>query len=229
MEALLDRDKLVFDPPEWSCVLCLSGLPGGSGKIYDRSPYGNTGTVTGATWKRLPGGLWCLSFDGQDDHINCGNASGLSLTGDASWEWWFKRTSYMYLGCFICKWYANEFDIYQLTDNNISLSHGDGTSNEKMQFTTTVDDGIWYHVVITRTASPRIARCYVNGIQVDTDKSYSLTPASSTHWVSIGRRSEGTAQCLNGMVALVGVYHRALSALDVQNSFHREKHLFGAC
>jgi len=67
METLLYSrvDALMFSPPELGCVLYLSGLPNSGSKIHDRSPYGNHGAITGATWQRLPSGLWCLSFDGR--------------------------------------------------------------------------------------------------------------------------------------------------------------------
>ena len=68
MRTLLDKEELVLNPPELGCVLSLSRFPGGGSKIHDRSPYGNHGTITGATWVRLPSGLWCLSFDGSDDY-----------------------------------------------------------------------------------------------------------------------------------------------------------------
>jgi hypothetical protein len=41
--------------------------------IFDRSRYGNHGTITGATWVTLPSGLKVLYFDGTDDSVNCGN------------------------------------------------------------------------------------------------------------------------------------------------------------
>ena len=74
MKTLLDRDidELIFDPPELGSVLYLTGLPCGGSKIYDRSPYGNHGTITGATWKRLPSGLWYLDLDALDDYVDCG-------------------------------------------------------------------------------------------------------------------------------------------------------------
>ena len=54
MKTRLDKDELVFNPPELGCVLYLPGLPGGGSRIHDRSPYANNGTVAGATWRHLP-------------------------------------------------------------------------------------------------------------------------------------------------------------------------------
>ena len=82
MKTLLDKEDLIFNPPQLCCVLCLPGLPGAGSKIYDRSPYGNVGTIVGANWVRLPGGLWCLNFDGADDHVDFGTTPSLDITGD---------------------------------------------------------------------------------------------------------------------------------------------------
>ena len=77
--------------PPIGCVLDLPGLPGNGSYSYDRSPYGNHGTIIGAVWKRLPSGLWCLDFDGLDDNVNCGNASAFDITGSFSaWIWLYR-------------------------------------------------------------------------------------------------------------------------------------------
>ena len=76
--------------PPIGCVLDLPGLPGGGNKIYDRSPYGNIGTIIGATWLRTPSGLWVLSFDGSDDYVDCGSGSSLDITGGITVEVWAK-------------------------------------------------------------------------------------------------------------------------------------------
>ncbi len=75
------RDKIVFDPPPLGTVLWYPGLPGAGSLIYDRSLYGNHGTITGATWTRNSKGLWGLNFDG-DDYVNIDGVIGdLAATG----------------------------------------------------------------------------------------------------------------------------------------------------
>ena len=86
------RNKMIFDPPEIGCVLSLTGLPGGGSTIYDRSTYGNhQGTITGATWRYTPGGLWCLSFDGNDDYVRVPYSTSLDITDQITLELWVKR------------------------------------------------------------------------------------------------------------------------------------------
>ena len=65
------RRSLIFDPPDIGCVLRMSGRPQGGPVIFDDSPYGNHGTIVGATPVRLPSGLWVLNYDG-DDYVDCG-------------------------------------------------------------------------------------------------------------------------------------------------------------
>ena len=67
MQGLLERDKIVLNPPALGTVLFLSGLPGSGNRIYDRSPYGRLGVITGATWKRLPSGLWYLGNEADSE------------------------------------------------------------------------------------------------------------------------------------------------------------------
>ena len=47
--------------PNNSVYYC-PGLEGGGTTLWDYSNNGNHGTITGATWVRLPSGLWSLGF-----------------------------------------------------------------------------------------------------------------------------------------------------------------------
>ncbi len=83
----------IFSPPPLGTVLWLPGLPGAGSKIYDRSPYGNHGTITGATGVRLPSGLWTQSFDGSDDRVNCGTGASLNVGTTMTLLMWVKITT----------------------------------------------------------------------------------------------------------------------------------------
>lgn len=69
MNKLVEARKLLFHPPNLGTVLYLTGLPGHGDTIYDRSPYGYHGTITGAVWTRLLTNSWVLDFDGSDDVV----------------------------------------------------------------------------------------------------------------------------------------------------------------
>lgn len=228
MKTMLDVDELVFSPPELGCVLYLPGPSGGGSKIHDRSPYGNTGTITGATWKRLPSGLWVLSFDGTDDYVTCGTSPNLLITGDAArtGEAWIKLNTLGGAG-----------------GRNV-LSYGVGTTSNMVQFgidsagylalylyandhvsSTIVSLGDWHHIVFTLVETT--TKLYLDGnlVSTKTDHTTINTLADSVTF-KVGCRYD-TNWKFDGLIALLSFHRGALSALEIQNHFQREKHLFG--
>lgn len=60
--------------------------------IRDYSPYGNTGTIYGATFATDRHGQpnKAMSFDGVNDYIDCGNNSSLDITDEITISAWIK-------------------------------------------------------------------------------------------------------------------------------------------
>lgn len=227
MKTILDVDELVFGPPELGCVLYIPGLPGGGSKIYDRSPYVNIGTITGATWVRIPSGLWCLYFDGSDDEIDCGNDSSLNLTTTFSLCFWMiadvltspsrRIISKMELAG---NW---QYDIqpayFIVTPNGSTLVRR--TCAVETRSTT------WKHIVGVFDGPNARLDYFVNGV-LQNGELFGTIPAatqSTNVKVYIGRRPGG--DFFKGSIALPRVLSNALSAGEVYAQFNREKHLFG--
>lgn len=79
-----------YPPALDGAVLYMPGLPGYGSKIWDRSQGGNHGTIVGATWERLPSGLWTLRYWG-DDYVNIDSAlTSLAATTKGYWGIWVK-------------------------------------------------------------------------------------------------------------------------------------------
>lgn len=216
--------NLLFAPPALGTVLSLTGLPGGSNKAHDRSSYGNSGTIIGATWVRLPSGLWCLDFDGQDDHIDC-DGNNPSLHFDASGQ--------MTLLAWVCRSViggsheimsrragANGY-MWVIDDANrlrFTRAWADYVSSD-----TVFQAGRWYQVALVYNHNN--AQNYVNGV------------ADGSAGTGMGYTDETAANLrigypygwgrFNGKIAFPRIYKRALTAFDIQHSFNREKHLFG--
>ncbi len=229
MKTMLDRDDLVFNPPELGCVLCLSALPGGGSRLYDRSPYGNHGSITGATWARTPGGLYCLSFDGVDDYANCGNDASLDLTSAFTlmgWVYW------------VDPGVAGD-------PNIISKVSGPGNGNYWMfvrrdttkigvaWYETTWRDHwsvgnitaeVWTHVVGIYDGTNVII--YKNGVLDSSQAKIGTGPIVATANVVVGAW-DGASQNWKGKIALARIYNRALSGLEVLRICNEEKSLFG--
>lgn len=239
MKVLIDREDLVFNPPELGCVLSLSGLPGGGSKIYDRSPYGNIGTITGATWVRLPSGLWCLSFDGDDDYVDCGSPAAFDLTGEFSLEAWVytRDNTLAGQGVLMKDRAASDHRAYGLKFYGDDLyfsvfSEKSGTDYFSMQWADQMSNNTWHHVVGTWDGGLTTASLgmYINGVSGGTPQEIGdfVALEAVPDPLVIGYRKRPTPdQFLNGMVALPRVYNRALSAAEVQHHFSQGKHLFG--
>ena len=208
--------------PPIGCVLHLPGLPGGGSKIYDRSPYGSVGTITGASWTRLPSGLWVLDFDGTDDYVNCGSDPSLDLA-NLTIIAWIKTTSTGTTQTIFSNTSAPTYPGF--------IFSGGYPAAGRLQFytqssgwtanTETVNDGSWHQVVVTSDGTTIF---FIDGGSV-----YSVAQAvantNSGNPKYMGQY--GGSNYWSGNIALLRVYNRALSALEIRNHFNRERHLFG--
>ncbi|KKN76444.1 hypothetical protein LCGC14_0369530 [marine sediment metagenome] len=68
-------------------VLYYPGLDGGGATIPDYSGNVNNGTIVGATWVRLPSGLWYLDYDG-NDYVSVDDATSLDITDKVTLLCW---------------------------------------------------------------------------------------------------------------------------------------------
>ena len=167
MKTLLDRniDGLVSEPPELGCVLYIPGLPGGNTKIYDRSPYGNHGAITGATWVRLPSGLWCLSFDGSDDYVGCGSGSSLDITGALTMEVWIYATAFTAgYPCIMAKRINDNIQYQLFLGTNDKLRLGGTAGDESADTGAALAIEKWYRVAVTYSDADNEVCFYKNGL-----------------------------------------------------------------
>lgn len=234
MKTLLDKEDLIFNPPQLGCVLSLTGLPGGGSKIYDKSPYGNNDAITGATWIRLPSGLWCLSLDGNDDYVDCGNNNSLRITGSLTLAVWVKPADNSINKDVIGNTdYGTSEDVsYRLTLGNAGLIEFrvKGATAADIHTGTSYSADVWQHIVgIYDTTTLKI---FKNGVDLEAPVSgtvpSSLQSLTHTVYVGAGRNNSSVIDYhFNGLIALPSIHNTALSALEIQNLFNREKHLFG--
>lgn len=241
MLALSDIDKLVIDSPELGCALYVPGLPGGSNKIHNRSPYGNAGTIVGAAWKRLPSGLWYLLFDGTDDRINLPDVSALRPSEFTAIAW--IRTSQEATARIIANFdrlpTANEKG-FMFTLRNISgtdytiVCQIDGSSGVPaggIADFTVVNDDVWHQIAVIHEGTTNTY--YVDGIvQPRTATVDNAVTYHSTSYPTIGANyntelAGGYRRFFSGDIALVRIFNRPLYGTVIQNYFQQEKHLFG--
>ena len=228
MKTMLDVDELVFNPPELGGVLYLPGPSGGGSKIYDRSPYGNAGTITGATWTRLPSGLWVLSFDGVDDYVDCGDRASLDTADAITIMAWAKPTDVVGTKVIAARRIQpdveNPFYFALLGDKLNFAFYVGGVWKGNVAGVDTLSAGLFSHLAVTYNRAQYIY--YINGIEDVARNETAAMPTGTDVKLMLGNY-DGGAQRFSGYIALLYIYNRALSALEIQNHFNQEKRLFG--
>jgi hypothetical protein len=224
MKTLVNRENLIFSPSPPGCVLCLPGLPGADSKTQDRSHHGNHGTITGATWTRLPSGLWCLSFDGTDDLVTVPHTSELDIaTGSFTarcWVWGDSAspdTVYM-----MRKGSAKYWQLRTSLKHPLFILYDGANSPQAQDNNTDLDDEAWHQIIGVRDYGRKIY-LYVDGVEAATANDIAGSIADTGDLV-IGNL---TTSWYKGKIALQLLTQGAWTALDVQNCFNHEKHLFG--
>lgn len=221
----------LFAPPNSGTVLSLNGLPGGSNKIHDRSPYGNNGTIVGASWVKLPSGLWCLSFDGSDDYVDLG--SPLNLLSDVlTVEAWYRYEAQNYSP--LVSWSAGATPSMWLRWNaDKPLLYLGGSNFRYFSPTSPVNlyDGEYHRVVLVLAGNGQNdidnARLYIDGYEQNVVSTVKTGAPDARSLVKIGYNAYSSGKYLKGTVALLTMRNYQPSLFQVQASFDREKHLFG--
>jgi len=186
-----------------------------SGTIEDSSGEGNTGTVSGATLdtanQKL--GAGCLSFDGVNDYVDCGNDASLNLTDEITISFWAK---YNNSGVIIGKSYmayeinigSTKFDGFIGTNLGIHW-HWVGAV-DILHGATITDWNRWTWVI----KSGQYVKFYANGVYKGQYASSSIAIWLPTSVLYFGIRANGTLP-FDGLLDDVRIYNRALSAAEI--------------
>jgi len=230
MKTLLDRDELVLNPPELGCALYLPGLPGGGSKIHDRSPYANSGTIAGATWRRLPSGLWYLDFDGTDDYATIPHSDSVSFSGTemTAIAWicpgaWGNDGTILRKGSYGAVGTTGYFlDINDGTEFRAQLYGVTGGS--ATHSVSGCDLNVWIRLAVVYDGS-KLSFFVNKGRMTYQDATGNVATNSAD--LLIGSEAPSDDQ-FQGGIALVRLYNRAVSRSALDQGYQREKHLFGA-
>jgi len=228
----LQADDLIF--PETTVRrldpnLCLY-LPfeeGTGTKTKDLSGWGNHGTlVNGPTWTTGRAGK-CLSFDGVDDYVDCGNSASLNMTDEITIELWINRISYAMWNDLIS--HATVTGESDSTGQSFRLEQWDTTntlgfvSNAGIPgvfpftFSSGSGNGVWVHIAITG-GNGLYTKAYVNGeLKVQSSTVGGKINLVGDGWY-IGSRNTNK-HFSNCLIDEVRIYNRALSASEIQDHY----------
>ena len=169
----------------------------------DKSP--NTNNATLKTGK-------CLDFDGVNDYID---VDGLSLSGtDATFAFWMKpdaSTEYIFdadTTRFIIGFNSNQLSLF---DNSAWHQFGSITLST------------WQRCVISINGTT--AKCYVDGVQLGSDKTINSINLSSPTQVAIGSFNNGGGSHYNGLLSDFQIWDSNWVQADVDFDYDNPQHL----
>ncbi|MFH1957286.1 MAG: LamG-like jellyroll fold domain-containing protein [bacterium] len=173
----------------------------------DSSGNGNNGTIYGgAGWTdgKYDG---ALDFDGSDDYVDAGAATGFNITGNFTLGAWIKTDSMWDTRNIITKG-DNAYGIQLENNNAVKFYCGGGSLTTSDN---AVANNVWAHVAAVYTGS--MMKIYINGTEKQSTGFWS-NPQVTGETLKIGRHSI-SGQFFSGCIDEVFVYSRALSADEI--------------
>jgi photosystem II stability/assembly factor-like uncharacterized protein len=203
------------------------GWTGAAGEVKDSSVNANHGRAYNGpttTWdaKRGKAGY----FDGVNDYVEIPNSASLQVAGDMTLSFWFRPEN---LGSArinpVDKSYGGEFGLTIETSSSMNYYHGTARTGGKYwswaAFTNgTLKNGEWQHVVITRKASTRELKSYLNGKLMRTatyPNDTNTMPAASTYPVRIAQGYTGAR--MKGAMDEVRIVPQTLSDAAIRAEY----------
>jgi hypothetical protein len=204
-----------------------SSYPGTGTTWTDLSPYGNNGTLTlGPTYSSANGGS--IVFDGSNDFTGSFTQSAwiYKLNNNQIWQGVFTNSS-------------------PATSNTYLMTFGNGSlqapyNSVGVNQVGVVADGVfldigthinrWLYIIITKVGSTLNIYCYKDGSLLQTSGTITWNSGNfaTTNNYEIGRHwAGGSVVPLQGNVAQVSVYNRALTAAEIKQNYDATKGRFG--
>ena len=181
----------------------------------DSSPYGNDGTIYGATRVRGIIGK-ALSFDGVDDYVEVPDSASLDITDEITIGAWVKINSMPPTATTVIRKGYQEGGSpgsvpYMFYIDNYFNFYGSNGSQWIFNVKFTPPVGEWFHVVGTFDGSTAII--YKNG--VEQNRKTGITEKMFTNDLNLYIGTMWT-DYFNGIIDEVRIYNRALSPREIK-------------
>lgn len=201
-----------------------------NGNAKDNTPYGNNGTINGATLTtdRKGRANSAYSFNGTSDYIGVGSVPQISATSNWTVSFWMKPNAVInYQNPFDANYTLNggdtgprfeEYSDHTFTPNGnfgFALSSVGGPL-QGFDLNTELVAGSWYFVAATRNANT--IQAYVNGSQTVNQSNTNWPPSFANTVIGVGYQNL-SGRYFNGSIDDVRIYNRGLSAAEVTSLY----------
>ena len=190
----------------------------GTGTSWTALGAGSAGTLVN-TPSFVDGKMGYFTFDGTDAYVNMG--SYLPTVGTVSFWFTSDNTTGPICYCGPDTFSSNLWDwgAWYSSGNGfrwVAQGTGGGAGST---VTTTISNDVWYHFALVRDEDGTNARGYLNGASTGTS-------AKGTTNANYFRVAKSSTYELDGNMALIRLYDRALSAAEVLQNYHALKGRF---
>lgn len=197
-------------------LVCYLPFVEGSGTtVYDKSGYGNNGTINSATWIKGRYG-WALSFDGEDDYVEVLDSESLHFSQSNSFtvSFWLYLREHDRSQYFIEKYSSDEgFETHLYGGNNWIYSYvGDGTNTARVRTFEEIPLNAWTFIVVTYDGSK--LRIYKDAaLKDETDVAFTIDDSTQNLFIGC---TDGADDFANAIIDEVRIYTRALTEEEIQ-------------
>jgi len=216
------------------CVLYLpftrnlrAGVNDDGTTVYDRSNFGNHGTIYGAVWQTLPSGKSALSFDGVDDYVEVPDSASLkNITDKVTIIVWINPKSYTDAdgkeSVIVAKVY--QYWLMLTSDGGFRFRVYDGTVRFFESPSGIVELNKWQMLAVSFDR-PNV-KLFRNGevVRESSTFDYAATPNDEpfriASWDPVG-------YIVNGTIDEVRIYNRALSEEEINRLFELTRVFYG--
>ena len=184
-----------------------------SGSLFNTSNYGN------------------ILFDGSDDYVIGNTPSGLNLSQPCTVNVWVYFNNFNVINPRIIEVQDSSYSI-QIIRDGASTRLATKNSNFQSGTNSTTwfvpSTSIWYNISVVWDPYASSTTLYLNSVLQSSVGSTPVGAGNQTNKYVIGRRSDFVATTeLNGNVAQVSIYNRALTAAEVSQNYEATKTRFG--
>jgi len=189
---------------------------------YDLSGNGNNGSLVNGTI--FSGGS--MVFDGADDTVEINNFPQIFSNSVSMCGWFYfneNNTRDVLFGNYDG---FGDINFEKHTNNNLRLWWNSGVNNIYSS-NNVISAGVWQFMIIQRNKENQTFDFYVNSSLVSQPSVISADVTNSRPLYRIGRDIRTGTTALNGKVAHLSIYNRALSSQEVLQNYNAQKSRFG--
>jgi len=219
-------------------VLCidpanLRSYQSGSTDTFSLVPCTTTGSLKNNV-SFLDSNSGVFNFDGSDDIITFGSNSALQIVGDLTIDIWFYPENLTPAGGILHYGLSGEsigtnalYYLDKLADSNDMryVHEYDSGTNQLITFNTNFTLNQWQHIIVTRDASAKTVKCFIDAVETSNSLTYTTAPAGGDDGKFVlGQDFNGST--IDAQFSSIKIYNKTFTVSEVTQNYNALKDRF---